>query len=471
VAGTITVSNPNPEDVLVVSLVDWVNGTAATIDESSCAYVASTGLLTVAAAGGSETCDYTANDLPYDDVGLAPGTNTATATLNGIDFVATDAIEWDDNVIRGSATLSDDEIGLTDVAVSGGYVKTGDDSVTCSTDRSAYGTTGSYGETVTNWAYLTDSEGTEYSDDAATTWLCEASFVDILKTTNGEVDPTKDIRFKLYDAAGVDLDDEVSTFEDADGRLEFATALTPGASYTVCESPVPAGYTFEITVDGGTGNVLTYAGPPGADNPTGEIQCFDFVAADSPTTLLFEVNNRYPGGAPRTPGYWKNWNTCTGGGQQYTAEKLGGVAAGVFLLDDLLPQAVGELPINDCQTGVYVLSAQQVAGNKVGKNASNDGAYLLARNLLAARLNQDAGACDPDGPEDRWEIRGNDDATFEELLGHADAFLTDIGFEGEGSYLGPKDKKEAEDRAYALYLAGIIDDYNNGEICTGDPSH
>jgi hypothetical protein len=457
VSGTITVDNPNPDDDLVVPLTDVLNdaaGTAGVIDQTSCAF---DGTYLTVSAGGSETCDYSAS--PTDHTATL---NTATIVLNGINFSDDDPIEWTANVIRGSATLSDDEIGLSDVPVSGGDQKTGDDSVTCSTDRSAYGETGSYGDTITNWAYLTDSEDNVYTDDATTTWTCNASFVDIIKTFNGSVDSTKDISFRLYDGNGNDLNDEVSTYGDPDGLLHFQTALRSGDFYTICEYPVPAGYTMEVTLDGEI--VSTYPGPPGEANPTGEIQCFDFAAGDTGTTLTFQIDNNYPGGAPRTPGYWKNWSTCTGGNQEETAAKLGGVAEGVYLLDDLLPQTVGSFEITDCEVGVSVLDSRST---DKGKKMANDAAYKLARNLLAARLNQGAEACVPVGT---WPYKG-DDLSFEQVLAAADTLLTNVGFDGTGKYLDPKNKQDAVLRADALYLAGIIDDYNNSQLCTGEPSH
>jgi hypothetical protein len=344
-----------------------------------------------------------------------------------------------------------------------------DQTFTCSDDRADYGTDGMYSINVPNTATLNDNINLSDTENVVVT--CYASFVDILKTTNDVVDPTKDIRFRLYDAAGTYLDDEVSTFEDEDGRLPFQTALVPGDSYTtICESPVPAGYTFEISVNGG--NVLTYAGPPGAPDPTGEIQCFDFTAAAPQTTLTFEVNNSYPGGAPRTPGYWKNWSTCSGGNQAETAAKLGGVEEGVFLLDGLLPQTLGDyLTIDSCEDGVAILSAQTLGG----ENQANDAAYTLARALLAARLNQDAGACVPlfDEPYVYDPKKGDTITlnTFEEVLTAADGVLSEVEFDGTGDYLGPKNKEQRDLAAYALWLYEIIDDYNNSEVCTGEPSH
>jgi hypothetical protein len=245
---------------------------------------------------------------------------------------------------------------------------------------------------------------------------------------------------------------------------------------------VPAAYTFEISVNGD--NVLTYAGPPGETNPTGEIQCFDFTAPhpDTQVTLTFNVENRFPGGAPRTPGYWKNWNRCSGGNQAATADKLNGGldpsdpdSAGVFLLDDLLPQTIGSFTIETCEVGVLILDSRTVDKEK---NMSNDAAYTLAKALLAARLNQDAGACPVSSEqwveyEEEYVVYGDYDDfdSFEEVLTAADDLLIDEEFDGTGGYLGPKDKNKKDVAAYALWLYEIIDDYNNSNICTGDPSH
>jgi hypothetical protein len=79
VEGTITVNNPNPEAAMTVSLADVVSpDIAATLD---CG-----GSLTVP-AGGSATCGYSAS-LPDG----SNRTNTATATLNSIDFTTTAAV-------------------------------------------------------------------------------------------------------------------------------------------------------------------------------------------------------------------------------------------------------------------------------------------------------------------------------------------------------------------------------------------
>jgi len=456
VTGTITVKNPSgsPGD-MIVSVADVLDdGTIATVDCGDGA----TSLTLVPGATG--TCNYSAN--PADGTATE---NTATATFNGTSIQALAAVGFSlTNTINGFADVDDDQepyFPLNLTAGEGPWVWTETQDHTCSGDRCDYdGMNGTYSATLINNATVTGSDGQSANATASTTYTCEASFVDIYKTTNGQpADSTKDIVFKLYS----DLTElETQSTLGNGAEIQFDTALVPGANYTICENPVPAGYTFEIIVDGG--NVLTYAGPPGESNPTGEIQCFDFTAGTVGTTLLYEIENRYPGGAPRTPGYWKNWATCSGGNQAETAAALGGVAEGVYLIDDLLPQTIGSLTIDNCGDGVLILNAYSLDKEK---NMNNDAAYTLAKALLAARLNQDAGAC---VPTDEFEFDG-ETLTFEQVLAAADDLLTDVGFDGTGGYLGPKDKQKADLRSDALYLYGIIDNYNNAVLCTGEYSH
>ncbi|NNE95834.1 MAG: hypothetical protein HKN24_07375, partial [Acidimicrobiales bacterium] len=43
--------------------------------------------------------------------------------------------------------------------------------------------------------------------------------------------------------------------------------------------------------------------------------------------------------------------------------------------------------------------------------------------------------------------------------------LTRIGFDGTGSYLGPR-TRDRNLRNQAIRLAEVLDKYNNGELCT-----
>ena len=87
--------------------------------------------------------------------------------------------------------------------------------------------------------------------------------------------------------------------------------------------------------DLGYSNVFdpNYVPYPGAY--TNDTRCVSFFVEPGETEQ-FEIDNQYPGGEPRTIGYWKNWNTCTGGNQANTAAANGGPDAGWYILDDLL---------------------------------------------------------------------------------------------------------------------------------------
>ena len=290
----------------------------------------------------------------------------------------------------------------------------------------------------------------------------QRGMVDVLKITNGAVHPELDIKFTLYrdgpdtdpDLTGTDVQlEELTTLGDADGVLEFTTKLVPGTVYTICENPVPAGWTSMWMIEFNVGGqIVTPYNPNGNDVPPQDlgIRCFDFTV-DPGETLHFEVHNDFPGGEPRTIGYWKNWNRCTGGGQDEVADQNGGAAAGFFLVEDLLPQTIGDLTITDCQTAVEILDKSNV---NTGKKMASDAAYELAAQLLAARFNLAAGA-ETCSAVQTAVVDGQN------LLAN-----NPINFNGTGSYLGPKVKGSlATLRAQALSLASTLDQYNNGNLC------
>jgi hypothetical protein len=311
--------------------------------------------------------------------------------------------------------------------------------------------------------------GQDVEDTDPSHYLGVESFVAIYKTTNGEpASDQDDIQFTLFSGT-TDLE-TVSTLNTGPDLL-FTTSLLPTGSYTICEYPVPAGYTFEVSQGGSV--VQTYAGPPGATDPSGEIQCFNFTAAANGVRLTFNVENSFPGGAPRTPGYWKNWNRCSSGGSQAeTADRLNGGldpsdpnSMGVFLLDDLLPQTVGELQVTTCEDGVNVLDTRNINNER---KMGGDAGYILARSYLAANLNLDAGACPAAGATFDLSAYGLGAAlTFQQVLNAAQQVLVDNGYNGTRRSIGNR----ADDRDLALALYEIIDDYNNSEICIGVESH
>ena len=160
------------------------------------------------------------------------------------------------------------------------------------------------------------------------------------------------------------------------------------------------------------------------------------------------MDNTYPGGDPRTPGYWKNWSSCSGGGQYakttYDVDPFNEFVS----LDEVLNSpgiSWGDFTIESCQLAVSILDQRDF---DTGKKRSSDAAYNLAMHLLAAQLNFGAGAetCPA--------------ATSAAL--EAETLLVSIGFDGTGKYLRPKDAEYQT----ALNLAYTLDQYNNGYLCS-----
>jgi hypothetical protein len=210
-----------------------------------------------------------------------------------------------------------------------------------------------------------------------------------------------------------------------------------------------------------------YVAPPATF--INDTRCVNFVA-NAGETEEFKIDNQFPGGEPRTIGYWKNWNSCTGGGQVDNAAEAGAtseerIAAGKALLDDALQDPgitiglltmIADADIDDCDMGtrdaVNILDKRNT--NK-GQKRSNDGAFALASQLLAAIANVTVGA---------GSCGARDEAVTD-----AQILLTGVGFDGTGEYLTPKEVKNDETlealRTEALSLAGILDSYNNGTLC------
>jgi hypothetical protein len=284
------------------------------------------------------------------------------------------------------------------------------------------------------------------------------SRIELLKTTNLVVDPTLNWTFVLYEGAFGDLTEisSVTTLGVADGILfRDAGPLSRYNTYTVCELGVPAGYgtTWMIDPEGdGTFMLIPYTTTPGAggvynpnsmDVPVEDFgnRCYEIPGSmlpanlygETPLALKLKVNNTFPGGDARTPGYWKNWNTCTGGGQQYTATAnaddqngdgvitaFDRVMSGWALLDDIIELygiSWGDFELTTCEDAQKILDNRDLNG----VNRASDPAYNLAKHLLAYQLNQGAGAyiC--------YEM------TAIEI--EAVDLLISIGFNGTGDYL------------------------------------
>ena len=345
-----------------------------------------------------------------------PQSFSFTASYDAAGFSLTDGQS------NTSAALAPGSYSVGEAAVTGW-----DSSVNCSDGSAPASIDLDAGETVT-CTFTNTKRGT----------------VTLSKTTNGNVDPARDITFVLSGPSLPVGGIARSTFGDADGVLAFgSTNLVPSQTYRVCESPVPAGFTSFWTLDG---VIVTPFNPDASHVPPEDLgtRCYEFQVAPG-QTLVFVVDNSRPGGDPRTIGYWKNWNRCTSGNQAATAQKNGGAAAGFFLVEDLLPQLVGDANVTTCQQAVKLLSKQ----DRNGKSKSSDAAYELAAQFLAARFNLAAGAetC----------------TSVQEAVLSSQTLLDGINFTGAGDYLGSKSKDPR--RGQALTLATVLDRYNNGGLC------
>ena len=300
--------------------------------------------------------------------------------------------------------------------------------------------------------------------------------VEILKTTDGQIVGPGVMTWNFSLTNGISVTDT----QDNNGVVDFGGAkLIPGNTYRICETGIPAGWTLTWKVDtdgdgtpdevipfvpsvnnddlldGGSYSRVfdpNYVDPPAAY--TNDTRCVNFKV-EAGQTLNFSIDNSFPGGEPRTIGYWKNWSSCTGGNQFAVAAKNGGPDAGWYTLDDLLNApgfTIGVLVLDgsDCDQAVRLLNKSDVVS---GKKKASDAAYGLAAQLLAAEVNLSAGAetC----------------AAVTDAVTAGQNLLASINFNGSGNYLGPKLKppRTAAERTLANNLAATLDQYNNGLLC------
>ncbi|PSL16110.1 hypothetical protein CLV44_10233 [Marinobacterium halophilum] len=230
---------------------------------------------------------------------------------------------------------------------------------------------------------------------------------------------------------------------DVDGMAK----LVPGA-YEFCELDVQPGWM--LTGSSNDGPLSWYSLIIGEDY-IGECAAFTLSVAE---TESFNVDNTPPpGGNARTIGFWKNWTSCDGKGNQYDRWLTDPDFYDV--LDEFLPIYLHpELEITQCAVGVDLLDKRDVEDPSLvgdGSKKASDAAYGLAAQLMAVQLNiaADAGTCS-------------------ELINAkvaAEQLLADIDFTGTGDYLkkpkGPSKTLAQE----AKTLAGILDSYNNNMLC------
>lgn len=181
VAGEITVVNPSGEEI-TVDLVDSLGGgTAATIIPSDdCAFDAELGKLTIP-ANTTAVCAYEAKPA-----GRADTVNNVSVTMNGITFSNSAAVGWTATVIRGSATLDDDQNPNLPPTITDGGTFTYTEQYTCSTDKNTYdATTHKYTFGENNTATLTSGD---FNASSTASTAVDCYVPTISKTANGTYD-------------------------------------------------------------------------------------------------------------------------------------------------------------------------------------------------------------------------------------------------------------------------------------------
>ena len=419
---------------------------------------------------------------------------TINITLGPYSLTQSVVVNFTGSNTGGSATLTDTVLGVvklnqTLIAGQGPWSFTvTDQPFVCQTQERGPYVNGVQVAHIDNTAFLEIAGGEKAGANAPVTYLCKAGFADVVKTTNGAVDTSREWLFPLFmgpDGFTSNWSNIVSGVSsnvdpDNDGVLPYSEALSPNNTYTICESELPAGWSGIWQVNGQP--VVPYD-PDQNEVPAEDLgnRCVDF-GANTPypivegQTVTFTIDNRdstNPGGQPRTPGYWKNWNRCSGGNQALNADRRAiaagyaageGWRAGIWLLEDILNPAIGGgitwddiladgllVPIDSCEEGVEILDSRVVSVNGNvgdGKKLSSDSARVLARSLLAAQANFAAGAC-----------------TTPAVLtaaASAEALLDSINFDGTSTAIYLKSGAVAQQ---ALALHGILDGYNNGNYC------
>ncbi len=212
VAGTVTVTNPSPEDVTVAVSVD--------LPTSAC----NANLLVP--AGQSKTCSYSSS-VPTK----APGTVTATVTINGLTFTDGDSYTFSDEPTtttgKASVTVTDTFNGsvirsksATDGLAELKYSET----FSCSRNAADY-TDGAYSTSTTNVAVISDpalQASKSVTKNCVATWKAESA------TPRGPIWPKHGgnwFMYTPYTAGPIDL---LAGQTYKAGTITMAPSATPG---------------------------------------------------------------------------------------------------------------------------------------------------------------------------------------------------------------------------------------------------
>jgi hypothetical protein len=167
-------------------------------------------------------------------------------------------------------------------------------------------------------------------------------------------------------------------------------------------------------------------------------------APPTPDSFFLSVGR----GEPRSAGYWRLWNGCAPDNNAAMAEANGGRAGGWIIMDYLLEDPgvlVGGLEVETCEQGLALLVMKDLDG----ADRSDDPAYRLSGQLLAAQLNLAAGVryC----------------PAVDEAVEAAQVLLLSLGFVARGEYGPALEFKQA--LPAVEFLTEQLASYNRGGLC------
>ncbi|MBV7438603.1 hypothetical protein [Aeromonas sp. sif2416] len=294
----------------------------------------------------------------------------------------------------------------------------------------------------------------DYPEDIGKTFSC--SFLNrklgraqVLKTMNGLPDlGSYSFIFVLRQGAtpsvnGLTLE-SLSANTGNGGTLAFTTALVPNQIYQICEIMLP-GWLSNF----GTFVPNAFMPPDGVvinPNVDNSILCGNFSVGPGETKVFTIDNTQPPGGRALTIGYWRNWASCSksnGKQEPVLDQTLASFAGGGVY--------IGKLFVDTCQEAVRILSKQDVG---TGKQKSSDPAFNMAAQLLAAKLNVQAGAGQCPNAVTAM-VAGQ-----AILDGPPPSYA--VNFTGTGDY-----PKKGQFATEANNLGTTLDQYNNNYLCTG----
>lgn len=224
------------------------------------------------------------------------------------------------------------------------------------------------------------------------------------------------------------------------GVISFAAYLVPGSTYQLCEV-VSAGWSSSLGP-----NQFT-AFDAGGDN---SVKCANLTVAAGETKTI-NVDNTPPpvvAGGQRTIGYWKNWSSCSASSKTkapvldrtlLAAAQAGTpIRIGILVLD---PTVLGASTA--CKDATALLNKSTLSGTK----KASDPLWNMAAQLLAAKLNVQAGAsiC----------------PAVTAAITSGQGLLAARSFNGS-TYSG---KLTSAQTATANAVATTLDKYNNGLLC------